>query len=411
MVLGLRVPPWTPAFGLALAACLLPLASAYAAGLGGTIDGMLAEKTSGASLQGGAKVYLYKLSANQEPQQADQTQTDAGGHFHFGFVELDSSNSYEVGVEYAGAPYFSDRLTFAQNETHKDVALDVYEPTDDDSVLTLAGTSLLIDADDKTHELSILELDTFSNDSQRAFIPNTTPRGSGPPPLLRFSLPPNATNLTAGQGLSPDDIIQIGTGFGALTPLEPGRHDVGFTYRNAYQTSSTSFAKNVIYPTKTFRILMPVGGGQVDSPQLTRQPLQTIGGKQYELLAANDLPPGAKIDLRFSSLPGVSPLADLAQPASLPWLAGALGLAVLLLLAWYVRDRLRAAAPAAAGVDPNDLIVERRELLIALARLDDRFDEGKVSREDYQAQRDAYKAELREVIEQLEGISPATQPA
>jgi hypothetical protein len=389
-------------------ACSLP---AYAAGLGGTIDGTLVEKTAGASLQPGAKAYLYKLSPNQDPQQAGQADVDAAGHFRFGFVELDPSASYEVGVDYGGAPYFSDKLTFAQGETRKDVSLDVYEPTSDDSVLTLSSTSLLVDPDEKTQQLAILELDTFANGSQRAFIPSTTPRNGGPPPLLRFSLPPNATNLTPGQGMSPDEIIQINTGFGALTPVTPGRHDVGFSYRTAYQTSSLSFTKNVIYPTKGFRVLMPAGSGRVDSPQLTPQQTQTIGGKQYQLLAASDLPPGAKVELRFSGLPGVSPLADLEQPSTLPWLAGAMGVVVMGLLAWYVRDRLRTAAPVAAAEDRQDLVVERRQLLIALARLDDRFDEGKISREDYQAQRDAYKAELREVMEYLEAAGPATQRA
>jgi hypothetical protein len=383
----------------------------HAAGLGGTIDGGLVDKTSGASLQSGSKVYLYRLRPREDPQQTDQSDVDANGHFHFGFVELDPANSYEVGVQYGGAPYFSDKITFGSDETQRQVSIDVYEPTDDDKVLTLAGTSLLIDPNEQTHELSVLELDSFSNDSQRAFIPNTTPRGGGPPPLLRFSLPANASDLTPGQGMTADEVIQISTGFGALTPISPGRHDVGFTYRSAYQTSSMSFTKNVIYPSKTFRVLMPAGRGQVDSPQLTRQPRQTIGGKQYELLLGSDFAPGSKIDLRFSSLPGVSPLADLSQPSTLPWLAGAMGLAVAILLAWYLRDRLRGAAPAPATADRHELVVERRELLVAMARLDDRFDEGKLSREDYQSQRDAYKEELREVMLQLEAMSPATQPA
>ncbi|HLY65182.1 MAG TPA: hypothetical protein VKU60_06600, partial [Chloroflexota bacterium] len=206
----------------------------------------------------------------------------------------------------------------------------------------------------------------------------------------------------ASQGMSPQDVIQVNGGFGALTALTPGRHDLGFTYRSAYQTSSTSFSKNVIYPTETFRVLMPAGSGQLDSPQLTRQAPRNIGGKQFQLLSASNLPPGAKIELRFSSLPGVSPLADLSQPSSLPWLAGLLGLVVLALLAWYIRDRRRAPVPVTAA-DRQELQADRRELLIALARLDDRFDGGKISQADYQAQREVQKAELREVIAQLEG--------
>ncbi|HEX6511401.1 MAG TPA: hypothetical protein VF157_03820 [Chloroflexota bacterium] len=395
---------------LAAAFALYPLHptpySLNAAGLGGAIQGTLVDKTPGAALQGGTKAYLYKLATGQDPQQAAQADVDAGGRFRFDFLETDPANTYEVGVDYQGVPYFSDRLTFGPGETSRSVSFDVYEPTDDDKTLSLAGTSLLIDPDQKTHELAILELDSFVVDGQRAFLPNTTPRNGGPPPLLRFSLPPNATDLTPGEGLGPHDVIQVGGGFGALTPLTPGRHDLGFSYRDAYQTSSTSFAKSIIYPTKTIRVLMPAGSGQLDSPQLVRQPPQNIGGKQYQLWLAGDLQPGAKVELRFSSLPGINPLSELAQPSTLPWLAGFLGLIILLLMAWYVRDRLRTPAQVPAA-DPHQLAMERRELLISLARLDDRYEAGRISKEDYRAQRDVQKAELKAIIQQLEALSAA----
>ncbi len=396
---------------LAPAAVLVSLAQgmplAEAAGLGGTIQGSLVENTPGAQLQAGGKAYLYALHDNQQPDQAGEADVDAGGRFSFDFVPIDAGQIYEVGMQYQGVPYFSDRITFASGESQRQVSLNVYEAGDDDSALALAQTSLLVEPDEQTHELAVLELDTFMNGSQRAFLPNTTPRNGGPPPLLRFSLPPNATDLNPGQGLLADEIIQISTGFGALAPLLPGRHDLGFSYRVAYQTSNVSFSKNVIYPTQSFRVLVAVGRGQIDSPQLVTQPLQTIGGRQFQLLMASDLPAGSKLDLRFSRLPGVSPLAVLSQPEALPWLALSLGAVVLALLGWYLRDRrkLALAAPdGSAGEIRRQLEMERRELLIVLARLDDRYDEGSISSDDYNVQREAGKSELHELIRRIEAL-------
>ncbi|MFI5267518.1 MAG: hypothetical protein ACHQ7M_09095 [Chloroflexota bacterium] len=388
--------------GLTLPFGLCPLPSAVAAG-SGAIAGTLVEKTAGASLQAGGKAYLYKLVSGQDPRQTAQVDVDVTGRFRFESLDTDASTAYEVGIQYQGAPYFSDKLSFGPGESSRTVSLDVYETTDDDKTLSLAGSSLLVDPDEKTHELAILELDSFVVDGQQTFVPNTTPRNGGPPPLLRFSLPANATDLTPSEGMSPDEIIQIGTGFGALTPLSPGRHDLGFSFRSAYQTSSTSFTKNVIYPTKSLRVLVPVGAGQVESPQLQRQSVQNIGGKQYQLLSANDLRPGTKVDLRFSGLPGINPLSELAQPAALPWLAGVLGLIVLGLMGWYLRDRRRAPVPVVAG-DRQVLETERRDLLVGLARLDDRHDAGSVSEDDYRTQRDEQKSELRAVIQQIESL-------
>jgi hypothetical protein len=395
-------------FGACLLALCCTLQTAHSAGLGGTIDGTLAEKTPGAQLQAGTTAYLYKLTTGQDPQQVATADVDGSGHFTFDFLETDPANAYEVGVQYQGAPYFSDKITFAPGETSRQVSLSVYEPSDDDSVLSLASTSLLVDADDKTHDLVVLELDSFVNGSQQTFVPNTTPRNGGPPPLLRFSLPPNATDLTAGSGMTPDEIIQIGTGFGALAPLPPGRQDVSFSYRAAYQTSSLTFSKSVIYPTASVRVLMPVGGGRVDSPQLTRQGVQSIGGRQFDLLAASNMPAGSKVELRFSALPGVSPLAFLTQPEALPWLAAMLALVVLGLLGWYVWDRRhKPAEPPVVAPDRHTLEVERRELLVALARLDDRYDEGKIDAEDYRTQRDAQKSELRDLMLRIEASAGA----
>ena len=399
---------------------LLPLlvglgltAPAQAAGLGGAIDGDLVDKTAGASLQAGATAYLYKISADQ-PSQAGQTSVDAAGHFRFDFLETDPALSYEVGVQYQGAPYFSDKITFAPGETSRQLSLSVYEPSQDDASLTLSSTSLLIDPDDKTHELAVLELDSFVNPLDRTFVPNTTPRNGGPPPLLRFSLPANAGNLQPGEGLSQDDIIQINTGFGALTPLLPGQHELGFTYHVAYETGSLSFTRNVIYPTKSLRVLLPAGAASVSSPQLQPQPDQTSGGKPYHLLLGANLQPGARLDLSFSGLPGVSPLAGLSQPGTLPYLAGVLGLAVLALLAWYVRDRRRlvlAGGPAPDPLERRELELQRRELLISLARLDDRYDAGGLSAEDYRSQRDVQKAELRELMQRIEALPGAEASA
>jgi hypothetical protein len=388
----------------------LTLSTPIQAAGSGTITGAIVEKTAGATLQPGAKAYLYKLSDTAEPSQAGQADVDAGGRFSFTQVDTDPANNYEIGVQYEGAPYFSDKITFAAGEASRQVSLDVYEPASDDSTLSMATTSLLIEPDSANPDLVVLELNSIVNSSDRTFVPSTTPRNGGPPPLLRFSLPPNASDLVPGDGLTQDDVIQINTGFGAMIPVAPGSHDIGFTFRQAYQTSGQNFSINVLYPTKSFRVLMPADGGQVNSSQLQRLQDQSIGGKQYRLLSGSNLRPGQTVSLSFSGLPGVSPLAELSQPEALPWLAAVLGLAVLGLLGWYVRDRRRAAAKAkipVEAIDRHDLEVQRRELLIALARLDDRHDAGQILEDDYQAQRDVRKAELRDLLQQIEALGPA----
>ena len=52
----------------------------------------------------------------------------------------------------------------------------------------------------------------------------------------------------------------------------------------------------------------------------------------------------------------------------------------------------------------RELELEQRELLITLARLDDRFDAGTISAEDYRIQRESHKTELRDLMKEMETL-------
>ncbi len=399
-------------FALLLALLFPVIGAPHALAAGtGSITGILVEKTEGASLQAGGKATLYLVADNQDPTEQSTLDVPANGQFTFNGVPTDATPSYQVLVQYGGAAYISDKITFGIGVTSKQSSIDVYEPTDDDKVLTVEATNIILTAPDaNAHELPILELDTFTNGSQRTFIPSTTPRNGGPPNLLRFTLPANSTDLQAGSGIAPDDIIQIDQGFGALTPLQPGRHDLGFSFRTAYQTSSITFTKRIVYPTKTVRVVAPTKL-DISSPQLSRQPVTTIGNSTYNVLVGTNLAVGSSLELTIGALPGISPLAFLSQPSTLIWVAVVLMAVVLGLLTWYVRDRTgkrRAAAAAAVATERpslrRELELEQRELLIALARLDDRFDAGGISADDYHAQRETHKTELKELMKELESL-------
>ena len=137
----LRRESWLAAV---LAALLLAPAAAFAAG-SGAIDGQLVDKTPGATLQAGGKAYVYKLVSGQDPQQAGQVDVDASGHFRFDSLDADPASSYEVGVQYQGAPYFSDPLTFAPGETTKTITIvvvgDSRKEADETFYLDLFGNS------------------------------------------------------------------------------------------------------------------------------------------------------------------------------------------------------------------------------------------------------------------------------
>jgi len=344
-------------------------ATALAQGGGATIEGQVVNGTTVEGVVSGLTVVLHQHGPGDGEDVPGAT--DGTGRFHFDNVVLVPGFAYGVSVEYQGAQYGQD-LALTPGKTSQ-ATLTVYESTQDSGVLqTLSASTLFASVDRRGQWVGVLEMVTVRNASKRTYIP-----GPEPMKVLRFSLPPGAQNLEVSTGLlGAEDVLQVDRGFGLLSPVPPGDHDLLFAYRFPYKGPTVSFTKALPYGAGQLRVLVPQGEVHVASPQMGTPAVVTIGQQAYEVLALMGLAPGATVEVSLKGLPQatlldrVARLTDRVPVQYLPVAALALvALSVVTYVLFRSRQRLRGAKGSSDG---SPLDEARQELAQALAELERR---------------------------------------
>ena len=378
--------------------CLLVVALAFViaaprtgrAASKGAIAGSLLNATTGAPIAG-ARVKLY-WAKGQEPQPERTATTDAEGRYHYASLPTGPDYGYVVYTVFQGVEYTSKRTALTDAMPQAAISLQAYGSTNDDSAIRVKHVStVVLDVNKETQAMFALQTYVFDNPTKRTFRPVVDgPRG--PMGLLRFSLPPNATQLSAMGELSSREVIQTDRGFGTDLPLRPGQTEVSFTYQVPYRdpTGVLSFELTLPYPTGEFRLMTPQKQARFSSRDLKRDKPQKLfrnPGDTFDVMLGSALPARTKLQISASNLPvNIHPLQ-----AGNQWLWGSsagllsllLGLALLL---WRRSPERRTNAHNAAE--------EREGLIAALAMLEEQHSTGAVDERSYQRERDLRRQRL-----------------
>ncbi len=271
---------------------------------GVAVKGRMVNVTRGGEGVEGAVVSLHRQSGEATGQTTVETTTDAEGRFRFDGVLYDPASAYGLSTTYQGAIYVFD-LDMSLGEPGP-VLMEVYDASDDDSVLSASLASVLFSSvDPAVGTLSVLEIVTIVNRSDRTYVP-----GSGVMSFLRFGLPEGAGHLQLDTLLPGADFIQVDRGFALIASLPPGEHEVLYTYRFPYSGTEAEFTKSLRYGADLFRVLVPeelaelsgAGVSEVETAAI-EVGTTTIGDRQYQLVAAVDLERGAQLTARLAGLP------------------------------------------------------------------------------------------------------------
>ncbi len=356
----------------------------------GVIEGSLHNATTGAPI-GGARVKLY-WAKGQEPQPERTATTGADGRYRFDRLLTGDDYGYVVYTVFQGVEYTSERTALTNAKPTATIPLRAYASTNDDSAIRVKQVStVVLDVNKESQAMFALQTYVFDNPTKRTFRPVVDgPRG--PMGLLRFSLPPNANQLSAMGELSSREVIQTDRGFGTDLPLRPGQTEVSFTYQVPYRDPSgvLTFEMTMPYPTGEFRLMTPQKQARFTSPNLTADKPQKLfrnPGDTFDVMLASDLPARTKLKISASNLPvNIHPLR-VGNPVL--W-GGSAGLLMLLVTAAYVLWRRSPEKEA----DANTTTEEREELVAALAVLEEQHELGAVDERTYQRERDLRRQRL-----------------
>ena len=356
------------------------------------VEGQIANATPGGGEVSGITVLLHRLSTTST--HAAEAVTDSDGYFRFEDIEFDPTVLYGVSVQYQGAFYGTD-IDLSDGSPHP-ISLTVYDAVDSEEVVSASTASVLLTAADETTQMvSALEIIKLVNDSNYTYVP-----GPEPMALIRFGLTQGAQDLQVDTtDLLGPEFIQVDRGFALVTSVPPGEHEVVFTYNFPYSGAEVPFTKSFAYGVERLRVLAPVEILKLSGDGLGDVETVTVGGREYQLLEAADLPRGTRITLRLEDLPQPSfteKLGERFDGVRFEYTAP-VGLALFMafLIGYAMWSQARERRRQAAGIEAGTITGDERQMLgRMIADLDRSLEGGDVTEEEHGRRSAALEATL-----------------
>ncbi len=390
---------------VALLLALVAIPQSAVAAESGTIEGRLLNGTEAGKQLAKTNVGLYYARSQDDKPTQRFAKTDWEGRFHFTGLPTGSEYGFLVFVNYGGVEYTSQRIELTAEKPTQNVTVEVYEPTKDDSSLSIQSASVvMLEVNKETQSVLVLETFIFQNWSRKAFAPSLNLDGSQQTPpqqqmeqLLRFSIPANAVNLQKIGKLSVHQVIQNEKGFATDLPLLPGTSEVSFMYEIPYRDPNGEYAFEMTlpYPTEQFRLLYPKAGPARVASAALKPGGQVRQFPEFNVLAVDGLEARARVDIALSGLP-VNEYVIRPDNKMLPVASAGL-LALLCLLGLLLWRRHPARLTKADGTLEASAL-ERDKLVGALAALDQRYEAGELDQQSYRRERDLRKQRLISVM-------------
>ena len=280
------------------------------------VSGVLINGTQGGAIPVNTTVLLHQFGSDSGSVDTYETTTDAAGAFRFDEAPPTPANGSAAVVAIYGGTRYSEVLSPA--ETADPVSLTVYELTRDVGVVATTEQSIIVAGiDTATRRMAAVQLFTLENRSDTTLVPDlSAPPIIGQFSFLRFSLPAEATNLDVSTDLVGGEVIPVGTGFAITAPVQPGRHQVSFTFTVPYQGDALAWRDNTLQGAESLRLLIPTELGDIGVDGLPQQDSLTLGEITYRVWETADLAPGAGVNLQLSGLPEPSWITRVGNPLS-----------------------------------------------------------------------------------------------
>jgi hypothetical protein len=341
-------------------------------------------------------------------QAGRKTITDAEGRFAFPELDTDPDAVYAVSVAFFGISYSTGRISFEAGSEGLDITLDVYEPTEDQSLVTIRSRGVILtDVEPVRGELGLLDIVVLEMTESRALVANDEGR------TLSFPVPRNASRVTPLPGSGYD--LQTATIEGATVfgtePLLPGEATATLAYTLPYTGDRLSVELQAAYATDLFRILLPKEitdverAVEVEAPGFAYAGEEEIGPQVYDVWIREGIQQGDRLRITYAQL-----TRSEIEPNTLnklaPIIVAAFAIALALsVLVWLVRDRkLDRERPLVLVPElATSLASERSNLIEQLQALEMAFTNGRVDEPHYGEYRRAVLEQIRLVNRQMRG--------
>ncbi|MEE8372267.1 MAG: hypothetical protein V3R87_00835 [Dehalococcoidia bacterium] len=351
----------------------------------GVIQGRVVNETEGGGNVTQQEVLLSVFLEEQQVDDPAPVVTDDKGSFEFAGLDTGSNYVYQLTIEFQEAGYVFEPFSF-EGDTVRTANLVVFASTSSDETIRVDQAHIIVTV--RPESLEVTEWYQFVNDGNTTYV-GSRETGQGAMETLRFSLPEDAVGLTMDGDVT--NIELVPGGFVDTTIFLPGPKVILFYYTIDVTSESYILPVTLHYPVDSLRLM--VIGDDVDvicDQLLLGEPLVTEEGETIQFLGSG-LERDTTLDIRLSGLEDGGGGLFSWQGIVILVAAHAAGLGALT----YWRRRRKARRVAVTAGDEG--IAGREKLLEELARLDDAFERGDISEEDYSRERSQMKARLVEI--------------
>ncbi len=362
-----------------------------------TISGKVTNGTPGGKAPSDLALTLRILDVSSgAPRELSNAKTTlSGDSYTFKDVPRQVGQVYVVTTEYAGVQQLTTPLKLpAGAGAAFDLPLTVYEVSNDPSLIRIDVQNLFVDFGSSTTALIQQGL-SFHNTGQRIYLSDQIVSGNRV--ALQMPLPKNAVGVTLAQTAQSQFTLSTSPPtVQSLQPMLPGEsRPLQLAYTLPFEGQLT-VSQPSLYDAQPPTIYVAEASGFIitDKSYVPGKPvsLQDANGQNviYRAYSLNNtLPAGTPLQFTLASQNKV-----LADESALRRNT----LAVVLTLALVVFALIGVGVWRISHVDQlarTDSKTKDAEAIIAqLAALDDRFEAGKLSRSDYEAQRAKLKAQI-----------------
>ncbi|MDQ7030780.1 MAG: hypothetical protein Q9O62_13870 [Ardenticatenia bacterium] len=306
-------------------------------------------------------------------------------------------------VSYGGYQFFSDLVNFG-DELVITPTVTIYATTPDLSQLRFGPTSILADVRREGWLVGVLY--TLLNPTDRLIVPAA---GEG----LFIPLPDEARDLTFEDPTIQENTRSVPGGVRLETAFMPGGSRVLFSFIVPYEPPEQTLVIPVV-PGVQVGLLVAQLGQEAEAEGLEQaDPVEAQDGRLYLAFRADEAPEEGVIRLTMRALPNAESLVlpennevalgeletvqvPVGLDKRLPWWTPLVGIALAFVAVLIYVRRREGEIP-----DLQAQYRRRREELIAfIARLDERFEAGRIGERAYHQQREAAKQELKTLLQE-----------
>ncbi len=366
-----------------------------------TLEAEVRNGTAEASVPEGLIVTLQVFDLGNNELQRLEAETEAGGGVSFGGVIADEEVSYTLSAAYNDIRFFSNSY-ISTIDRDGPIHLTIFEPTSDPSVIRITGdSSAITPPEGDSGVLRILQVTTFENTSDRAYVGNdplnTRLTVQLPLPVMAFDL--ESVHSPGSLVLAPDsrDVYSI-------IPLMPGIEEYIVTYGLLYTTDVFAWSKDYPYPTEIARLLVPKEISFRPGSEWVQMQDSEVSGVTYARYEMRSIIAGETLSGNVADLPQSAGSRSRSLERTLRDVALGVVVVALIMAAgfalWWGRFRNRRRGSAASPAD-RELAQSQRDAAVAeLARLEDAREAGDISEDEYTEASAPHRELLRRILEE-----------